>query len=71
MVDYLALSILSTSSRTRIFAFIAHARFVRGAVSIDNALWSTAFVWISVIFRQTNAGASSILLFANGIGAAR
>jgi hypothetical protein len=71
MVDNLALCILCACSWAGIFAFVAHARLVRGAVGIDNALWSAAFVWVSVILGQTKTGAGSILLFAHSVCSTR
>ena len=71
MVNYLTIGVLSARSRARVLAFITQARSVRGAIGIQHAFGSTAFVGISKVFRQTGASAGAVLLSAHRVRSAR
>lgn len=55
MIKYVTHGILSTCSRTRIYAFVMNARFFTGAIRIKGTLRTTGSIWVSLIFRQTCA----------------
>lgn len=57
MVDNVTLSILATSSRARILAFIPDASLIARAFCIENALGSASFVRIARILRYALAKA--------------
>jgi len=61
MVNHLTICIQTTRSGTRILTFVLYTSFNRWAICINNALWSTTFIRISEITRQTTTRASIIL----------
>lgn len=67
VINNLALGILPANSGARVGAFVVHAGSILGAVCILDALWSTAKVGITSIFRQTSANSIATL----GIWSAR
>lgn len=71
MINNLTFGVLSTSSGTRILTLVPNTSFIVGTVCVKDTLRSAAFVRISNIFRQTHAGASTILFLTLSIGATR
>lgn len=69
MIDYMTLSILATSTRTWILAFVLYASLIRRTISIQNAFRSASFVRISKVFRQTLARSCTVLFTTNSIWA--
>lgn len=67
MINYLAISILSTSSRARILTFIIKASFIGSTVTVYDTLRSTTIIRIAKVSRQAIAGPSTILFLTNAI----
>lgn len=70
MIYHSTLSILGTDTWTRVLAFTIDTCFIWWTVWANDTFWSTAFVWVSIIFGQTLTWAYAILLFANSVGGA-
>ena len=60
VVSDLTVSIGSTEARTWVNTLEVPALFVGGTVSIDDTLWSTGYVGITKVFRNTLAGSSTV-----------
>lgn len=71
VVHDLAICVGTAGSRTWILALVAYARPVGGAVRIQDALWTTAFVRVTHIVGEATAGACSVLFPTNCVRAAR
>lgn len=55
MIINITYSILSTCSRTRIYTFIFHTCIMSWTIGVQYTFWSTANVWISLVFIETRA----------------
>lgn len=64
MIHYLTFGILATTTTARILAFVSYTGFVRRTIRVNDAFWSTSFVWITKVLRQTLARSYTILLSA-------
>lgn len=53
MVENIALRILAASTRARIHTLVILASLVKWAICVENTFWSTPWIRISLIFRQT------------------
>lgn len=71
MIDYLAISILPTSSRTRIHALAPQAGFCLRTVGINGTLRPAAFIRIAYVLRNADASTCTVSLFANCIRSTR
>lgn len=71
MRNDLTFSIETTYTRAWINAFISNTSLIRRTISIYNTFWSTAFIWISIIFWKTCTWSSTILFFTNSVSSAR
>lgn len=71
MILDVADGVLAASSGARVFALILDAGAVGGAVRAEHTLRATAFVRIAVVVSDTHTSASTVALFALGIGSAR
>lgn len=71
VIDNLADGIEATSSGTGVFAFVVDASEVGRTIRVQNAFWSAAFVGVSDIVGLTSTSTSSVLFFADCIGATR
>lgn len=67
MVDNLADSVGSASTRTRVTTFVLRARFVWWTVGIHNTFRSASFVRVAVIFWQTSTGSGAVIFSAFSI----
>lgn len=67
MVYNIATSVLSTSTDAWISTFILQTSFVAITLSIEHALWSACFEWITNIFLNTFTMCSPVSFCANSI----
>lgn len=72
MIGNVANSVLTTSTDTRVDAFVANASSVEGAVIVDHAFRLAEFVGVSQVIRETGARAvAAFCVRATGRGVAR
>lgn len=71
MVHNLTICVWSANTRTRILAFIKDTSLVGRAISIQDTLWSTTFVWITNVVSNARTRSSSVLFTANSIHTTR
>lgn len=55
VIDNVTNGILSTSTRTRINAFVSNTSFVTRTIRIEDTFWTTSCVWIALVFWQASA----------------
>lgn len=67
MVHNVTHGINATSTRTWVLASLANAGKVLWTVRVDDALWSTLYIGVAEITRQTSANTSIVLDVAFGI----
>lgn len=71
MIDYKAIGVYATRSRTWVQTFFVTARSTFRTVAIRHTFWSTFNIWITVVLRQASTRAGIILFATNGICSAR
>lgn len=71
MIDYIALGVYATSSRTWVLTFIVAARSTFRAVAICHTFWTTFNIWITIVLRQASTKTGTILFPTNSICTAR
>ena len=71
VTDHLTLGVLSARSRARVRALVAHARSVRRAVRVHDALGPAVLVRVARVLGQARARAGAILFATHGVRAAR
>jgi hypothetical protein len=70
MIDDLAFSVEATGARAGVHAFVVGAGLAATTVSIEDAFWPTAQLWVAKEAGRTGAGAVPVLRFGNGAGTA-
>lgn len=71
MIEYLTLSIKTTSTRTWVLAFVVDASFRVWTIRILHAFWSATDVWIANVIGWAGTRTSAITLGADGVHSAR
>jgi hypothetical protein len=67
MIHNLTFSIDATSSCTQAVASVVYTSLITWTVSVQNALWPTTCVWITIVTLQANTGSYSLLLLTDCI----
>lgn len=70
VVDDATLRVYSAGAWTWVFTFVVDAGLGAVTVGVDDALGSTAGVWVAEVLWETGARTGTVAFFADGVGAA-
>jgi hypothetical protein len=70
MIDDLAFGVEAAGAGAGVHAFVVGAGLAATTVSIEDAFWPAAQLWVAKEAGRTGAGAAPILRFGNGAGTA-